>query len=189
MASELKDAGTFVDSALLGDIEWITPANAADNNDVYTVATFALGMLTTHYLWGDTWGFAIPADATIDGIKVVIYRNKTGIATVSDLVVRLVKAGVVAGSNYASATAWNASPTEDAAEYGGAADMWGTTWTPAQVNASTFGIALQVQSDGIPATAQADWFTIEIFYTAAASSAPRSQVCIVRLDEPYLAEE
>ena len=34
-------------------------------------------------------------------------------------------------------------PADGTATYGGPTDLWGTTWTPAQINASNFGVRLQ----------------------------------------------
>ncbi len=62
-------------------------------------------------------------------------------ATALDNSVRLIKGGVIVGSNYAKTNvAW---PTADAYEtYGGPTDLWGTTWTPAEINANNFGVVL-----------------------------------------------
>jgi len=52
--------------------------------------------------------------------------------------VRLLKGGVITGNNYAQTSA--AFRTADTyTTYGGAADLWGTTWTDAEVNANNFG--------------------------------------------------
>lgn len=74
--------------------------------------------------------------------------------------VRLLKAGAVTGSDYAQTTSfW---PTTDAyATYGGASDLWGTTWTTAEVNAANFGAVLSASVQN--GTAQVDHMRITIY--------------------------
>lgn len=63
-----------------------------------------------------------------------------GAHVAADTTLKLVKGGSVAGSNKATADQW---PTTFAyANYGGSLDLWGTTLTPADVNASNFGVVL-----------------------------------------------
>jgi hypothetical protein len=55
--------------------------------------------------------------------------------------VRIMKTGTPAGINLGlTTTAW--PTTESYVTYGGAAQLWGLTWTTAEINASTFGAAL-----------------------------------------------
>lgn len=54
--------------------------------------------------------------------------------------IRLVKGGVIGGSDLATTTAW---PTSDAyASYGGSTSLWGRTWTDADINSPGFGAAI-----------------------------------------------
>lgn len=69
----------------------------------------------------------------------------------ADNSVRLIKGGVITGNNYAATTsAW---PTVDAYQvYGSSTDLWGTTWTDAQINATNFGAVLSASvQNGIAA--------------------------------------
>lgn len=77
-----------------------------------------------------------------------------------DHAVRVIKGGVIGGSNLASAAAW---PTSDAyATYGGATELWGQTWNLADVNATNFGaaIAARVQNG----TARVDHMRLTVYY-------------------------
>ncbi len=82
---------------------------------------------------------ALPPNATISGFQVVITKSAGG-TTVSDNLISLRKAGVTVGTNKASASIW--ANTNTASNYGGISDLWGSTWTPADLNA-TFGVAIQ----------------------------------------------
>lgn len=92
------------------------------------------------------FGFSIPSGSTIVGIAAAIkwtrFASAAGNLTLADSVVQLLKAGTAVGNNEASG---NLLPDAVAvASYGSEGDLWGTTWTPAQVNASNFGLELQL---------------------------------------------
>ncbi len=90
-------------------------------------------------------GANIPSTAYIRGIQVEIVRRADN-SNVNDEDVLLLKAGSTTGiTDHASGTNW---PTSDGtATYGDTDDLWGTTWTPAQINASNFGVRLRVDND------------------------------------------
>lgn len=97
----------------------------------------------------DTFGFFspvamnIPTTAIIRGIQVDIVRKASN-TLVEDEDVFLIKAGVAAGTDHRSLTDWGT--TDGTATYGAADDLWGTTWTPAQINATNFGVRLRVRN-------------------------------------------
>jgi hypothetical protein len=77
-----------------------------------------------------------------------------------DYSVKLIKGGSIGGTDQAGTGSW---PTSDAyASYGNATDLWGRTWTTADINASTFGaaIAARVQNG----TVRVDHMRITVYY-------------------------
>lgn len=77
-----------------------------------------------------------------------------------DQTVRLLKAGVITGNNYAqSGSAW--TTTDTYTTYGGATDLWGTTWTETEVNASNFGAVFSASVQN--GTARVDHMRITIY--------------------------
>lgn len=142
---------------------WVNPANAAAVDGVYTTQNIAASTVSPNSLIVANFGSAIPVDATITGIEVKITRFAP--AGIKDVTVRLQKAGVSVGANKANVAAtW--PTTTITAVYGGAADMWGTTWTPAEINAATFGVELNVQNvDLAPQIASVDAVTIVAHFT------------------------
>ena len=90
-----------------------------------------------------------------------------GGVTLKDGSVYLLKSGSVPGgeTNHFSASAWPTSAA--AATYGNNGDMWGATWTPADVNASTFGVRLAVTNTSAytAETANVDYVTVTVYYT------------------------
>ncbi len=90
--------------------------------------------------------------------QIVIYSNLTCIREL-DNSVQLVKGGTVTGSNLANTvTPWNTVDTYST--YGSSSNLWGTTWSVAEVNASNFGAVLSASvSNG---TARVDHMRITI---------------------------
>jgi hypothetical protein len=62
-----------------------------------------------------------------------------GAGTIIESSIKLVKADSVVGTS--ASTGATLPATDTTVEYGGSADLWGTTWTPAEINAATFGVA------------------------------------------------
>lgn len=86
---------------------------------------------------------SIPATASITGFEVTI--NRYAEINVTDLVVSLVKNGTVQADNKAAAGTWPL--TAGSASYGSSSDLWGGTWTLADLNAN-FGVAVSVLRTG-----------------------------------------
>ena len=171
------NARTGADASGTGTVAWLNPGyiTAVDTN----YATTTLSNQTSHYLEGSNYGFAIPSNATINGIVVTIGRFESAIGTgndVRDSIVSLMKAGVVTGSNKAAtSTEWpTGSPA--AAVYGTTGDLWGTTWTPADINASGFGVALSANSANTR-MAYVDYMQISVTYTVTTVSSTTTVNC------------
>lgn len=156
------------DDSSVGTIPWLFPALINANDGLYVTAVIGTND-RTHYLQGADFGFNIPTDATINGIQVIIGRYSSNSSSIRDFNVRLVKGGSVVGENRAKQTYW---PTSEIWEsYGSVTDLWGTTWTPADINASNFGVALSVTNlNSSIRTANVDYMRITITYTPAGSS-------------------
>lgn len=140
---------------------WTNPTNALTSNDSYATAAH-IGLDTSRNLQLTGFGFAIPGGATILGIAATVERksNQSGQTTTS--AVQLLKAGVAAGSAKGPGSTWT---TSDAAEtWGTNSDLWGTTWTPAEVNAADFGVQLKTVDGGGAATASVDVVTLTVYY-------------------------
>ena len=149
----------------IGTIAWATPANVLTSNNIRTVAGALIVGDKSNYLVTTGYGFTIPSTAVICGISVTYEKGGSGLFhAVNDNSVRIVKAGVVSGSEHAIDNVW---PGPDVnVTYGGAADLWGTTWTPAQINAANFGVAISADLSGLAVlpAAQIDNVRITVHY-------------------------
>jgi peptidoglycan/xylan/chitin deacetylase (PgdA/CDA1 family) len=165
------NAGTGSSVSGVGTISWSNPGNITiTTGNKYATVDVSHGS-TTRYLEGTNYGFSIPDGATISGIKVAIQRKSDSFSSsnINDSTVKLVKGGDVVGSNKASSSDWSNSFA--VANYGGASDLWGTTWTPAEINDSGFGVALSVynQSSHSTRTAEVNYMQITVYYTFLAT--------------------
>jgi large repetitive protein len=156
-----------------GDNLWVNPNNVklADNN----LATSALdptnGSGISGILTLTGFGFTIPTGATINGIFVIPSQKcsiNTPITGAVDLTIRLVKAGVAGGTQKADTV--NHYPTTlTERPQGGATDLWGTTWSPAEINAADFGCEFAAQSVlFFNSTVSVNYILLIVFYTVTA---------------------
>lgn len=138
---------------------WTNPNNVTSSDDTY--ANLFLGFFTvSDALVASNFGFSIPLSYQIDGISVTIERKGTVFA-VWDNAIQLTKDGTnPIGNNYAGGV-WPA--IDGVANYGGTTDLWGQTWTPAEINSSTFGVYIVAQ--GLFGNADVDHVTVRIDYS------------------------
>lgn len=155
-----------------GSRPWGNPTNCYASDDSRAIHTHTFtGASTTNALIASGFDFsAIPSGATIDGIVLDVERSCSNTAgSPRDSSVRLTKDGsTFVGSDKASGTTW---PTTDAyTTYGGVADLWGTTWTLAEIQASTFGVAVSAQRDAVKGFVEVriDHIRITVYYTGGA---------------------
>jgi hypothetical protein len=162
-----QNAGTGSNVDGPGTISWSNPGNITAAGSPYATAALTVSA-TSEYLEGTNYGFSIPTNATIQGIQVTINRRSSASTagySINDVTVSLIKGGTITGNNKATSTDW---PTSlGTASYGSASDLWGTTWAPADINASDFGVALSVvnQSTIGSRTATVDYMQISVTYT------------------------
>ena len=158
--------------ASVGTVAWTNPDNITDNDGISAVASAVpAGGGITNYLQGTDFRFynvPIPDDAFIQGIRLRINRYSSSDGTgqrLRDSIVRLMKNGVIVGDNKAvTSTNW---PVDFAVRaYGGENDLWGTTWTPADINTSTFGAVLSASNNhgSLARTGTVDYFQVVVYY-------------------------
>jgi len=158
-----------------GTLGWAATGSSFTNDAAYATVAFAVagGTQVSTYLVVTGFGFAIPTGASILGIQVDIDRSEVNANTnVFDSSVRLVRNGTVSqeGSDKALAGEW---PTADAyANYGGAADTWGESWSPVSINNSGFGVAIAARA--VAATAASNARVDHIRITITYGTSPES---------------
>lgn len=153
-----NNAGAITNDPAGGIPAWTNPVDATTSDNVYAQAVPGGG--TSQYLSATNFNFSIPAPALILGIEVDIER-RSALGTIKDSKLRIIKGGVVSATEMGDLVAtW---PTVDTVKtYGSDSDLWGETWTAADINANNFGVALSV-TDGADA-AFVDHMTITVHY-------------------------
>lgn len=111
------------------------------------------------------FGFALPSNAIIDGIKLEAKVQTTGGASGNDDGrIWLLRNG---GSTTPADTpndgqAWGASLAW--LTYGGSTSLWGRTWTPAEINHANFGASLSSHPSSGTATINIDSVRITVYW-------------------------
>ena len=163
--------GTGADDTGTGSTAWTNPGNITGADSVYATNSLSLGA-NTDYIDASNFGFSIPSSATIKGISasVIGSGSATGLA---DNSVKIRKAGSNTGTEHSSGTAWT-FPGNTTHTYGGSTDLWGATWTPADINASNFGLAYQGTNGSVSGTqtVSIDYVSISVYYSAPSSAGP-----------------
>jgi hypothetical protein len=151
-----------------GTLAWSNPTRIELADGSKVTRAFTAGGGITDDLIGTGFGFSIPAGATIIGIQLDVDEGSFG-DSISSTHIRLLKAGVAAGSNKAGVPAsgieWLSGGNN--VTYGGSADLWGTTWTASDINNANFGAA--VVATGTGDSAICDYFKITVTYVADAN--------------------
>jgi len=164
--TDYKFPGTAASVDRDAKIEWGTPDNAKADDTNYATSGGSKNTYTD-WLRLTNFGFSssdIPDGSTINGIEFEINRYGSAADSVNDSALYLYANGQV-GNNLASATKWPTSV--EAATYGGATDMCGTTLSQADIVANTFGVQLSTRNSATSVTAYVDYIKIRVYYTAA----------------------
>ena len=142
-----NNPATAVDDATVGTVVWLNPTNVFTSNDSRARAPLDDLDPQSHYLKATNFSFTLTNCTSVDGITVEIERREGNLdlPVVSDALVKIVRSGVIGGTDKAAAGAW---PTTDAIKsYGGVADLWGLSWTCGQITASNFGVVISAGCD------------------------------------------
>ena len=150
-------------------VNWTNPNNVLSSDNVYATVTLSPGYPSnsvSNYDRVDDFGFSIPATATINGIVCTVERKASSASAIRDFSVVIIKDGTPTGNDKKdTSTYW--STTEGEVSYGSPTDLWGTTWTPSNINHPDTGFA--VRCEYVPAynsaTAYIDSMKMTVYYT------------------------
>lgn len=160
--------GTCVNDASIGSNAWMTPSAAQLSDDVTSGVGVTTALPTSNYLKCTGFGFAIPAGSSIDGIRVEWeYRSSTG-RTTNDNAVRIVKGGAIGSADRSDAVVHTTEAFYPYPTSGSTTDLWGFTWTAADINSSSFGVARSVKQAVVTtgtSASLADSVRVTVFFT------------------------
>lgn len=149
-----------------GTIVWTTPTNIELNDG--STANCLPGVAITDDLRGGVFGFTISSTDTVNGIQLEVNAQTATTTNVEAFNTVVLEGGGGASANRAAGTLVPAFTTFS---FGGPTDLWGTTWTPAQINAGTFvGNVTFRTTGGGPGTVGVDFMRITVTSTPGNSS-------------------
>jgi hypothetical protein len=160
--------GTVTNNADAGAAAWSNPGNVvSDDGSTASVNSGA----STQYLQATNFGFSIPTGSTINGVVARVQRM-TITSITKDLTVQLIIGGTRTGNDKSSGTDWPATGSFNNADYGSSSDLWGTSLSVSDVNASNFGLAFRAQRSLGNMYAEVDVIWLDIYYTEPATGQP-----------------
>jgi hypothetical protein len=161
-----RTAATEVNEAVpSGTGTWTPLTNAGVSDNLWDQASISAQGFSDR-LKLTNFGFTIPTNAAIQGISATVERSTSSSVVFRDQDIMLVQGNVTqTATNKATLVTW---PTTDAtANYGSSTDLWGNTWTRANIISSGFGIALstfRTVNAGAPTNARIDFVTVTVCY-------------------------
>lgn len=147
-----------------GTTAWTNPQNI-EASDAVKADVLPGTPFSTQDLRGGGFGFAIASTDTINGILLEVNANTPTTNNIYHFNTVVLEGGGGASANRAAAT--NLTTAATTFSFGGAADLWGTTWTPAQINAAGFVASASFSAAGAGGHINVDFFRITITSTAA----------------------
>lgn len=160
--------GTAANDASFGSNAWGSVNSVLTENGAGATVSLPGAGSNSNYLKVTNFGFTIPLNAKITGITVEVRRCAQFTQTAKDTRVRIVKGGVIGSQDKSNGADWPGGGAFAYQSYGGVADLWNETWTPAQINASDFGfvIANTWSGSGGAAFLSVDHIRITVHYLA-----------------------
>lgn len=167
---------------------WASPSNVGASDNAY--ATYAIAGATIHCpkceepttvvgksasLSISSLGFAIPASATITGISATFEHKCSGSGSCSTSTSDGGKVQLSKGTNKGSSPTW--ATIDETETLGSSTDLWGSTWTVADINATSFGMTVVViNSNTSTRTASVDYMALTVYYSPAGTGSHRRVV-------------
>ena len=107
----------------------------------------------SYYIVGQGFGFSIPTGAKINGIVVTLQVNSNDITSSGnprEYSVKIIKNNTITGTDKSTLATIPMYGDYVNRTYGSSTDLWGETWTAADINNSNFGIAYSAELSTFP---------------------------------------
>jgi hypothetical protein len=93
---------------------------------------------------------------------------------------------MLAGQNKKSSARWSQTGLDQTTVYGSSTDLWGLTWTDADINGGNFGMAISARGSAFEGTEDAlvDSITITVHFTPVGASCTENAPLVEILDAP-----
>jgi hypothetical protein len=161
---------SFGTDTSIGTFNWTNTGNILASDDSRSSVDLNNSGDISYYLTATNFGFTIPNGSTIDGIVIDIeVSDNSGGGNIKDNSVRIIKGGLITGMDNSNGANWLTG--DEYRAHGNSTDLWGTTWTDSDINASNFGVAISARRTGAGGnnTARIDNIQITVYYTEPTS--------------------
>lgn len=147
---------------------WTNPSNAYSANDSFATAAQGDQKFQSYY----TFNQAVPVGATVLGIQVRVKGKNTsnpggGSPKIGVGMTKAAASPTDLVNQTGSAQTATLSTSNEYYLLGGPSSLWGSTWTPAELNAAAFGLLVSGNTSSSPATTDyaIDHIEVRVFYT------------------------
>jgi len=140
MVMNYPQTAATVASAPYDDYDWVDINNIKADDASYAYCQL-LGTVTAypHLIKASNFGFNFPSNYTILGIKAEECRKRVHLYNAYDSLIKASKDGTnLVGSNMSIGSLW--SIDWETHSWGSSTNLWGATWTPAEINDPNFSI-------------------------------------------------
>lgn len=167
--SSSQSSGTITTGTLPAAFSlWANPVNASAADNAFTTVTLK-NKKHSNLLIATNWGFSvgsgtnqIPSIAVINGIEVDI-KMKGSNHSLRDYRIQLRKNSSTPSNDLSRTnSAW--PQISSYVKFGSSTNMWGLTWTPAEIAASTFGVEIAAAGRTLAGTAMIDHIKITVYF-------------------------
>jgi len=146
--------------------DWTSPQNIAFGQDTFAFANLEDSPTAkSSLLYATDFNLSIPTGIVPLGIEVFINTNTNNAGRGVFSRIFLTKNGTNKVGTEKSDNV-EIGTTQHDEIYGGSSDLWGITWTAAELNSSNFGFAIEVLSDPGSGTVQANVYQMRVQITA-----------------------
>ena len=119
------------------------------------------------------YGIDLEDPVLVEGIEIIVRRKGTESGYLRDYRVSLTKDGTnYVGDNNADTNYYTWHSYEEAITYGGADELWGTTWTEEEIESANFGVYFQPYNNYNDeyADVYVDVIEVVVYYSSAGST-------------------
>ena len=156
-------AGSARNIAFAGGFNWLNCNNAKISDDSWSTANLGDHESSNGL---NVYNFSAGVSGTINGIEVRVEKKRSGSFFYTEHLY-LMDDTVTKGNDKSDGENW--STTEAFQSFGGPTDLWGTSWSAAQVRASTFGCCVSGETGSSPSMGYVDCMQVKIYYTPSSN--------------------
>lgn len=158
--------GTGANVTGVGTEAWASPGNITADDGANASGAAAAKDEQMNYLVGSNFGFAIPLGSTIDGIEARLQASDDqNVAGITHVIIY--KDNSTPGNDLETGeTIVTSTPTNYT--YGSASQLWGLSWTAAEINSANFQLRISMNANTTGFTAgnpAVDFLAVNIHYT------------------------